>query len=204
LKRTPLLSRQEWIYSLSLLISLVVYNLILRALDIASLRTNHELAQTLNLMQPVLFFNLGYVAFWIALFAAVPGERRLLRRTLVVLFHLTTMLVVLVSTYIHHSFQETGAAPRYGTIADLILILNFDEIKPILFHDVSLSAWMLLFASLLYVALGPWLLTRAVGRWRGWFEGGSYHIVRDLFFRPSRASVTGSGFMLALAAGWVG
>jgi lipoteichoic acid synthase len=165
-----LLGRQEWVYLLVLLIPFVAYNLALKALDIASLPGDHVLTQTLNLMQPALFFNLGYASFWIGLFAAMRGERGLLRRTLLVLLHVTTMLVTLVTTCAHQYFQETGAMLELGTTAEWSP--KFDEIKPILLHDVSLSAWMLLLAALLYTALGPWLLTRAIGRWR-WPEGRS-------------------------------
>ena len=65
------LSPREWVYLLSLLIPFVVYNLVLKALDIASLPGDHRLAQTLNLMQSDICFNLGYVLLWIGLFAMV-------------------------------------------------------------------------------------------------------------------------------------
>ncbi|HEY6751754.1 MAG TPA: LTA synthase family protein [Rubrobacteraceae bacterium] len=166
-----LLSRQQWVYLLSLLVPFAVYNPALKALNGASLPGAHALAQILRLMQPALFFNLGYVILWIGIFAAVRGERGLLRRTLLVLLHVTTMLVVLVTTCAHQYFQETGTMLALGTAAERIP--KFDEIVPILFYQVPLSAWTLFFAALLYVTLGPWLLTHAVGRWRGWPEGGS-------------------------------
>ena len=33
------------------------------------------------------------------------------------------------------------------------------------------SAWVLLAAALFYATLGPWLVSRALGRWRGWPAG---------------------------------
>ena len=160
-----LLSRREWVYLLSLLVPLVIYNLTLKALDIASLPKGgeHGLATTLNLMWSDIFFNLGYVLFWIALFAVV--HRGPLRWAVVILFHLTTMLVVIVTTCAHEYFRQNGTTLDYSIIAEWIP--KFEEIKPILLRDVSLLAWMLLAAALFYAALGPLILTRALVRWRG-------------------------------------
>src|ERR671917_2203009 len=102
-----LLSRRDWVYLLSLLIPLVVYNLTLKAYDIASRPgDDHELAQTPDLMRSDVFFNLGYALLWIGLFAAV--RRGPLRRVVVFLFHAVAMLVVLVTTVAHHYFKENG------------------------------------------------------------------------------------------------
>lgn len=176
-----LLSPREWFYLLSLLIPFVVYNLALKALDMASLQGNHEPAQTLDWMWPVLFFNLGYALLWIGLFAAARSSP--LRPVVVFLFPVTTILVVLVNTYAHRYFQETGTTLEYYTTAEWTL--KFSEILPILFHEIPLSAWMLLFAVLLFAAFGPWPLTRTIGRRRGWLEGGSQTESSEVsFFSP--------------------
>jgi lipoteichoic acid synthase len=73
--------------------------------------------------------------------------------------------VVIVTTCAHQYFRDTGTTLDYGTIAEWIP--KFDEIEPILTQDVSLSSWLLLLAALFYVVLGPWLVTRAIERWRG-------------------------------------
>src|SRR5215210_6944277 len=90
-----LLGRRDWVYLLSLLVPLFVYNLVLKASSVASIP---GLAPTFDLMRSDLFFNLGYAFFWIGLFAAVR-DKGPLRRFVVVLFHVMTMLVVLVSTF---------------------------------------------------------------------------------------------------------
>src|SRR5918992_855641 len=159
-----LLDRRDWVYLLSLLIPLFVYNLTLKAYSIASVP---GLAPSFDLMRSDVFFNLGYTLFWIGLFATVRGGGPL-RRVVVVLFHATTMLVVTVSTFAHHYFQQTGTTLDYGIIA--LWLPKFREVLPVLASGATPWGWVLLLAALSYAALGPLLVTRVVGRWRGWSE----------------------------------
>jgi len=159
-----LLDPRDWVYLLSLLTPLFVYNLSLKAYSITSVP---GLAPNFDLMRSDVFFNLGYVLFWIGLFAAVRGGGSL-RRVLVVLFHLSTMLVVIVSTFAHHYFQQTGTTLDYDIIA--LWLPKFREVMPVLASGATPWGWALLFAALSYAALGPLLVTRVVDRWRGWSE----------------------------------
>ena len=111
-----LLSRQERVYSLSLLVPLAVYNLALKAYDLASRPGKLGLARTLKLMQSDVFFNLGYTLLWIGLFGAVR-RRGPLHRAVVFLFHVTTMLVAIVRASAHEYFRETGTALDYDIVA---------------------------------------------------------------------------------------
>src|SRR5215213_3279095 len=163
------LSPREWVYLLSLLIPFVVYNLVLKALDIASLPGDHRLAQTLNLMQSDICFNLGYVLLWIGLFAMVC--KRAVRWGVVLFFHATTVLVVMVSMCAYQYLKETGTTLDYENIAEWIL--KFDGVVPILFQEIPLSIWLLLVAVLLYATLGPLIVTNVVERWREWSRGSS-------------------------------
>jgi hypothetical protein len=55
-----LLNRRDWVYTLSLLVPFVVYSLVLKAIDVASLPgDDHGLARTLDLMQSDIFFSFG-------------------------------------------------------------------------------------------------------------------------------------------------
>ena len=183
-----LLTRQDWVYLLSLLVPLVVYNLALKAYDIASQPGNQGgLAQALDLIRADVFFNLGYTLLWIGLFAVV--QRRPLRLVVIFLFHATTMLVVVTTTVAHYYFLENGTTLDYGTIAEWIP--KFEEIVPILFQGgVPLLAWMLLAAALFYVALGPWFVAGTAERWRGWPK-------RRFLAIPAETSFLGSlGFLL--------
>src|SRR4051812_45241149 len=96
-----LLGRRDWVYVLSLLVPLLFYNLALKASSVASIP---GLAWTFQLMRSDVFFNLGYVLFWIGLFAATRGGG-LWRRVVVILFHAATMLVIIVTTSAHQYFK---------------------------------------------------------------------------------------------------
>jgi lipoteichoic acid synthase len=186
-----LLGRRDWVYLLSLLVPLFVYNLALKASSVASIP---GLAPTFDLMRSDVFFNLGYALFWIGLFAAVRG-REYLHRVVVVLFHAVTMLVVLVATFAHQYFWATGTTLDYGIVA--LWLPQFGEVLPVLSSGSTLWGWVLLFIALLYVALGPLLVARAVervARRRGQPE--------SLRAGRSEASFLGSFGLLLLALGF--
>ena len=147
---------------LSLLIPFVVYNLTLKALDVASRPNEPGLALTLDLMRSDILFDLGYAALWIALFAL--AHKGPLRWTVVFLFHTATLLVAIVSTLAHHYLHETGMTLGYGIIA--LWLPKFGEVKPILVQVVPLSGWIVLSAVLFYATFGPWLVTRGIEGWR--------------------------------------
>ncbi|MBV9455534.1 MAG: hypothetical protein JOZ19_15685, partial [Rubrobacter sp.] len=159
-----LLSRQDSVYLLSLLIPFVVYRLALNALDVASLPGGHSLGQVLELALSNIFFSLGYALLWIGLFAT--AKKGPLRWVVLFFFHFATILALIMFTFAYQYFQENGATLDYDTFAEWIPKL--DEVAPILFQNVSLLARVLVLVSLFYVALGPWLLMRAVAWWRGW------------------------------------
>src|SRR5918998_6601900 len=102
--RAVLLSSQDWVYLLSLLVPFVAYNLGLKAASILSVP---GLALDLNLMLSDILFNLGYALFWIGIFAA--ARRELIRSAFVFLSHTATILVALVTKCAYLYFQETGA-----------------------------------------------------------------------------------------------
>jgi lipoteichoic acid synthase len=162
-----LLSGRDWVYLFSLLLPFVVYDLALKASDVGSQPGKQGLAPNLGMMRSDILFDLGYVLLWIGLFAA--ARRGPLRWVVVFLFHAVTGLVVVVSTCAYQYFQETGTTLDYDTIAEWLP--KFNEIEPILFGGgVPLWAWVALFFAFLYAIVGPWLMTRAVERWRGWPE----------------------------------
>ncbi len=195
-----LLSRRDWVYVLSLLIPFVVYSLALKALILAS-RNVESVGEfrvsTLSFlaygMWSDVFFVLGYVLLWIGLFAA--ARKGPLRWGVLVLFHATAILVVLVKTIAYQYIQETGTTLDYTSI--VLWLPRFYELGPMLVQGIPFSAWVLLVAVLFYAAFGPWLVTRLAGRWRGW---------------PRRSPSTGSKTtlfgslvlcLLALGFGWL-
>jgi lipoteichoic acid synthase len=156
-----LLNRQDQVYLLSLLVPLAVYNLALKAHDVASRPEKPGLARTIKLMRSDVFFNLGYALLWIGLFGAVRRSGPL-RRALVFLFHATTTLVAIVRAGAHEYFRETGTTLDYDIVA--LWLRRPKDVKQM----TPLSAWVLLAAALFYATSGPWLVSRALGRWRGW------------------------------------
>ncbi len=91
-----LLSRRDWIYLLSLLVPLAVYNLTLKAMSIALKDDATGLWGFLGLMRSDVLFNAGYGILWIGVFAV--ARRGMLRKAAVVLFHLISLLVVTITT----------------------------------------------------------------------------------------------------------
>jgi phosphoglycerol transferase MdoB-like AlkP superfamily enzyme len=166
-----LLSRRDWVYVLSLLVPFVVYNLALKALILASrntesvgqfrVSTSRFLAYG---MWSDVFFVLGYALLMIGLFAA--ARKGPLRQGVLVLFHATAILVVLVKTIAYQYIQETGTTLDYTIF--ILWLPRFYELQAVLGQGIPLSAWLLLVAALSYTALGPWLVTRLAARWRGW------------------------------------
>ena len=175
-----LLNRRDWVYSLSLLIPLFVYNLSLKTYDVvSSQRGPLRFARTLGLLRSDVFFNLGYVLLWIGLFAT--AQRGPLRWIVVFLFHIMTALVAVVRTGAHLYFRETGTTLDYDILA--LWAPRFDEVKPMI--KLPPSSRMRLSAASFYVLLGPLLVTRAIGRWRGWPER----------YLAAPASISSSGFL---------
>ena len=159
-----LLGCWEQVYSLSLLVPFVVYNLVLKAVSVFSRPGGHHgLARTLKLIRSDAFFNLGYALLWSGLFAAV--RRGPLRWILVFLFHTVTMLVAIVRACAHQYFRQTGTTLDYDIVA--LWGPRFEEVKPMI-KIVPPLARVLIAASFLYATLGPWLATRVIGRWRRW------------------------------------
>src|ERR671916_1902647 len=187
-----LLSRRDWVYSLSLLVPVAAYILALRAYSLVASQSfgDSGLTRILHLMQSSILFTLGYSLLWIGLFAV--ARRELQRRTVVVLFHLSTILVVIVTTCAYWYSQETGTTLDYDIIASWRSRL--DESELILAYRVPLSAWVLLAAALLYTAFGPPFLTRVVSRWRGW--------TRTSPSRAARVLSLGSLMLFLLALGF--
>ncbi len=190
-----LLGLRDWVYLLSLLVPLVAYNLALKASNVASvpgLAPGFDEA-TFDLMRSDVFFNLGYVLFWIGVFAAVRANRGPLRRVVVILFHVMTMLVVIVTTSAYQYFRVTGTTLDYGIVA--LWLPRIKEVAPVLASGATPWSWALLFAALFYAALGPLLVTRALG-WRGWSE-------RSWASRPRGFSLGSLGLLLlAFGFGW--
>src|SRR5215216_617792 len=159
-----LLSGRDWIYLLALLVPLVVYDLVLKAIRIHSQEEHVGFGTVIELIRSDVLFNLGYALLWIGLFALA---RRGLARWLVVgLFHGVTVVVVLITTCAHFYFEETGSTLDLNIIVYSLTTLG--EVSDVIASVASPAIWALAAAVLCYVVLGPWLVTWLVCRWRRW------------------------------------
>jgi len=150
------LSRQDRVYLLSLLVPFAVYNLALKIYDVTSRPEKLGLARTLKLMWSDVFFNLGYALLWIGLFGV--ARRGPLRRVVVFLFHVTTMLAAIVRGSAHEYFRETGTTLDYDIVA--LWLPRPKDVKQMM--TLSPMARVLLAVALFYSTLGPWLVSRAL------------------------------------------
>jgi lipoteichoic acid synthase len=158
------LGGRDWLYLLALLVPLVVYNLTLKAIRIHSEEEHAGVLEVLGLIRSDLLFNLGYALLWLGLFALV--KRGWLRRVIVVLFHVTAVVVVAITTCAHLYFEETGSTLDLNII--VYSLTTFGEIKDVVGSVASPVILGLVFAALSYVVLGPWFVTWLVCRWRRW------------------------------------
>ena len=160
------MSHRDWVYSLSLLIPFTIYNLVLRLFDLAPL-PGYGLGQILSPMLPTALFSMSYAIFWVGLFGVVRETSSPLRRAVVVLLHLLTVLVLIVVSCAYQYSQETGgSALDYDTLVEWIP--KFKDIRPLLFGDVPPLAKVVVAAAIFYAVFGPWLITHTLKQWRGW------------------------------------
>jgi sulfatase-like protein len=157
-----LLTREEWVYALSLLVPLVVYNVVLKVVRVA---TQFQVPGPLEFLDQVrsdIFFNLGYAALWIGLFAVVRGS--VPRRVLLVLFHLSAIVVVALTTSVHVFFDKTGSMLGFSFV--LSSLSSFGDVWKVITSETTLMHWIVVPVALVYGTVGPAVITRLLTR--GW------------------------------------
>jgi lipoteichoic acid synthase len=154
-----LLDRRDWVYVLSLLVPLVAYELALEVVGLLSEDPASGVWETLRLLRSELLFDAGYALVWIGLFAASRG---MVRRTVLVFFHVSAVLVVMVATVAYQYFRSTGTTLDYGLVA--YYLAKPGEAQGAVSSAAPLGAWLILSAALLYALIGPMLITRGLVR----------------------------------------
>jgi lipoteichoic acid synthase len=157
-----LLTRAEWVYVLSLLVPLVVYNVVLKVVRVA---TQFQVPGPLGFLDQVrsdLFFNLGYAAFWVGLFAVVRSG--VPRKVLLVLFHLSAVVVIALTTSVHVFFEKTGSMLGFTFVLDSLSSLG--DIWKVITSETTLMHWIVVPVALVYGTFGPAVITRLVTH--GW------------------------------------
>ncbi|MBA2714175.1 MAG: sulfatase, partial [Rubrobacteraceae bacterium] len=153
---------------LSLLVPFVVCDLVLKGALVFTGTGDPGFMGGLGLMRSDLLFNLGYVLFWVGLFAL--ARRRSSRWIVVGLFHVVTLVIALIAASAYQYFKVTGS-----TLDSDYLYLWFaspEGTGGAIASEITPGILILILAILAYVALGPLLVTRLVVRWRGWSDAG--------------------------------
>ena len=156
---TNVLDRRNWIYVLSLLVPLFAYCLTLKVVGLVSEYPASGVWDTLRLLRSELLFDTGYALLWIGLFAVV--RRGVWRGAVLMLFHVTAILVVVISTVAYQYFMSTGTVLDYGMVA--YYLIKPGEAGGAVSSNAPTAAWLILSGALLYLLPGPWLITRALG-----------------------------------------
>src|SRR5215204_3079086 len=194
-----ILTREEWVYVLSLLVPLVVYNVALKVVRVA---TQFEVPGPLGFLDQVrsdILFNLGYAALWIGLFAVVRGG--VPRRVLLVLFHLSAVVLVALTTSVHVFFDKTGSMLGFSFVLDSLS--SFGDVWQVIASETTLMHWIVVPIALVYGTVGPAIITSLVTHgWhlptRGGGRAGASPLVAcvaalSLFSLSLLPSATGAG-----------
>lgn len=151
-----LLKRGDWVYLLSLLLPLALYNVALKVVRISAQEQAPGALGFLDQVRSDLLFNLGYVALWVGLFAVF--RKGAARWAVIAVFHVSTLLVVLLTTSAHFYYEATGSPLNLNLIA--LTLSSFGEIQGVVASEAETWMVALLSAVLFYVIAGPALITR--------------------------------------------
>ena len=158
-----LLIREDWIYLLSLLLPLVLYNVVLKLVRIVTQLSVPGPLGFVDQLRSDVFFNLGYALLWIGVFAVF--RRGFPRWILLALFHVSALVVVILTTGTHFFYKTTGSTLDYSFI--MLSLSSFGETWKIISAETTTLHWLLLVSVLLYVIAGPAVVTRLLSRqWR--------------------------------------
>ncbi|MGH9459794.1 MAG: LTA synthase family protein, partial [Vicinamibacteria bacterium] len=122
-----LLSVRDWIYSLSLLIPLTLYNVIVKLQHIDQLGTTGWWDRV-TLVRSSFLFSLAFSLCWIGLLSmARRGPRRW---ATLALLHVAALGYVVIVVAAHQYFEVTGASLDYDLVA--LGLTDFTELRPVL------------------------------------------------------------------------
>ncbi len=158
-----LLIRENWVYLLSLLLPLVLYNIVLKFVRVVTQLSLPGPLGFVDQLRSDVLFNLGYALLWISVFALF--QRGFLRWISLVLFHISALLVVVLTTGTHFFYKTTGSTLDYSFI--MLSLSSFGETWKIISAETSVLHWLLLASVFTYLIAGPAIVTRVLARrWR--------------------------------------
>lgn len=153
-----LLGVRDWVYSLSLVVPLGLYNAVLKFQEISQLGET-SWWDRFQFVRSNLFFSLGFGLCWIALFAL--ARRGPQRWAVLVLLHVAALSYAVIVVAGRQYFAVTGASLDYDLIA--LAFTEFTELRPVLASEVSLGEFAIVIA---YCLLGPVLVVLVADRVR--------------------------------------
>ncbi len=154
-----LLAREDWIYLLGLLVPLAIYNVGLKASRVLGLPGPVGPLEFLDQVRSEVFFNLGYAALWVGLFALL--RRGIGRWVVLALFHLSAMLIAAIATSAHFFYKTTGSVLDYDLIAQSLR--SWGDIQGVIANETTTLHWLLMSVVIFYAIAGPALLTGLFG-----------------------------------------
>ena len=173
-----LLTRGDWIYLASLLVPVFLYNLTLKVVRIVTRPDAPGPLGFLDQVRSDLLFNLGFAALWVGIFAVVRGG--LARRLVILVFHLTVVLVVVLTTSAHFFYTSTGSTLDLSFV--IISVSSIGEIQGAIGSETTLLHWTLASVVIFYALAGPAILTRLLA--------GTWHPSDEDAGRSGRAPLT--------------
>ena len=186
-----LLIREDWVYLLSLLVPVLIYNVALKVWRVAAQFHAPGLLGFVDQVRSDILFNLGYAVLWIGIFAVVRSG---VPRTIALgLFHVMSIVIVVLTTCAHVFFLKTGSTLGLSFIVDSLSSLG--EIWGTITSETKLMHWIVIPIAILYGSLGPAIVTRLVTH--GWhLPGGEAR--RPLTVLPAAGLATLALFSLSL------
>ena len=156
----PFLTPRDWAYLASLLVPLALYKLALKTLGLASREESLGLIGALNLARSDLLFSLGFAVLWVGLFSALRSGWP--RKVTVALLHVSTALIVVLTTCAYQYFETTGSSLDYEMVT--FYLASLGEVQGAISSEAPAYIWVMLAGALVYAVLGPWLVARLAGR----------------------------------------
>lgn len=150
-----LLSREDWIYLLSLLVPLCLFNVSLKVIRIVTQLDAPGPLGFLDQARSDVFFNLGYAVLWIGLFSFIRSG--IPRYALLILFHVSALVVAMLTTSAHFFYKSTGSALSFDFVA--LSLSKFGEVQGAITSEATTLRWLLLSMVLFYVVAGPAIVT---------------------------------------------
>jgi phosphoglycerol transferase MdoB-like AlkP superfamily enzyme len=152
------LSVRDWIYSLSVLVPLILYNVLVKLQHIDQLETTGWWDRV-ALLRSSFLFSLAFSLCWIGLLSM--ARRGPWRWATLVLLQVAALCYVVIVVAAHQYFEVTGASLDYDLVA--LGLTDFTELRPVLASEVSLGAFAVVCA---YVLFAPGLMAFVADRLR--------------------------------------